>query len=513
MNGAEAEIVQAKASLNQAQVNLSHTIIKAPIDGVVIARNVDVGQTVASSLQAPTLFILARDLTEMQVNASVDESDIGEIAPKQDVRFRVDAYPNETFTGKVRQVRLQPVVQQNVVSYITVIDVPNPGAEAETGNDGGRDHRDCSGRRRAEGAERGVALRSEERVERCTTGAGQRPWIEIRRRQPSRGLGARAGSADARTGPAGHQRWQRHRDSRRRSDAGNRSPHRNLIDVGAGSGRTSHITAAPLRTTRRRRRESWRRAMSETPVISVRELTKTYAVGEIEVRALRGISLDISRGEFVALTGPSGSGKSTFMHLAGCLDRPTSGIYELNGRDVSRLTKRDLALVRNREIGFVFQGFNLLARTSAIENVELPLLYGFPVPAKERHRRAAAALEAVGLGTRLDHHPNQLSGGQQQRVAIARALVNNPSLLLADEPTGNLDSRTSIEVMGIFQRLNTEQGITIVLVTHEPDIAEYATRIVGFRDGRVRLDRPVPQRREAAEELRRYDAEGEELSA
>ena len=253
--------------------------------------------------------------------------------------------------------------------------------------------------------------------------------------------------------------------------------------------------------------------MSETPVISVSELTKTYAVGEIEVRALRGISLDISRGEFVALTGPSGSGKSTFMHLAGCLDRPTSGIYELNGRDVSRLTKRDLALVRNREIGFVFQGFNLLTRTSAIENVELPMLYGSPVPAKERHRRAAAALEAVGLGTRLDHHPNQLSGGQQQRVAIARALVNNPSLLLADEPTGNLDSRTSIEVLGIFQRLNTEQGITIVLVTHEPDIAEYATRIVGFRDGRVRLDRPVLQRREAAEELRRYDAEGEALSA
>jgi putative ABC transport system ATP-binding protein len=253
--------------------------------------------------------------------------------------------------------------------------------------------------------------------------------------------------------------------------------------------------------------------MSETPVISVRDLTKTYTVGEIEVRALRGISLDISRGEFVALTGPSGSGKSTFMHLAGCLDRPTSGTYELNERDVSRLSKRDLALVRNREIGFVFQGFNLLTRTSAIENVELPMLYGTAVPARERRRRAAAALQAVGLGSRLDHHPNQLSGGQQQRVAIARALVNNPSLLLADEPTGNLDSRTSIEVMGIFQRLNREKGITIVLVTHEPDIAEYATRIVGFRDGRVRLDRPVLQRREAAEELRRYDAEGEELSA
>ena len=187
-------------------------------------------------------------------------------------------------------------------------------------------------------------------------------------------------------------------------------PHRNDLDVGSGSGRTSDITAAALRSTRGRRGESWRRAMSETSVISVHDLTKTYAIGEIEVRALRGISLEISRGEFVALTGPSGSGKSTFMHLAGCLDRPTSGVYELNGRDVSRLSKRDLALVRNREIGFVFQGFNLLTRTSAIENVELPMLYGTPVPAKERHRRAAAALEAVGLGTRLDHHPNQLSG-------------------------------------------------------------------------------------------------------
>ncbi len=249
--------------------------------------------------------------------------------------------------------------------------------------------------------------------------------------------------------------------------------------------------------------------MNEQPLISVRDLTKTYAVGEIEVRALRGISLEIPRGQFVALTGPSGSGKSTFMHLAGCLDRPTSGVYELNGRDVALLSKRELALVRNREIGFVFQGFNLLSRTSAIENVELPMLYGPPVPARERHRRAAAALEAVGLGARLDHHPNQLSGGQQQRVAIARALVNEPSLLLADEPTGNLDTRTSIEVMGIFQRLNAEQGITIVLVTHEPDIADYATRIVGFRDGRVRLDRAVQQRREASDELRRYDAEGE----
>jgi putative ABC transport system ATP-binding protein len=189
------------------------------------------------------------------------------------------------------------------------------------------------------------------------------------------------------------------------------------------------------------------------------------------------------------------------MHLAGCLDRPTSGQYILNGKDVSSLSSRELARVRNTEIGFVFQGFNLLSRTSAIENVELPLLYAGNISTAERHRRATQALQAVGLGERLDHHPNQLSGGQQQRVAIARALVNDPKLLLADEPTGNLDTRTSIEVMGIFQKLNEERGITVVLVTHEHDIAEYATRVIAFRDGVVRSDQPVLKRRSAVEEL------------
>jgi putative ABC transport system ATP-binding protein len=243
-------------------------------------------------------------------------------------------------------------------------------------------------------------------------------------------------------------------------------------------------------------------------LVSVRDLHKTYDVGgEVQVHALRGVSLEIAAGEFVALTGPSGSGKSTFMHLLGCLDRPTSGAYTLNGRDVASLAKRELSRVRNREIGFVFQGFNLLPRTSALENVELPLLYAGVTSARERHDRAAAALESVGLGQRLGHHPNQLSGGQQQRVAIARALVNHPRLLLADEPTGNLDTRTSIEVMGIFQRLNIERGLTIVLVTHESDIAEYGTRIVAFRDGHVKSDAPVTARRHAATELARLHDE------
>jgi len=236
-------------------------------------------------------------------------------------------------------------------------------------------------------------------------------------------------------------------------------------------------------------------------LIEVRDLTKTYLLGNVEVQALRGVSLDVDAGEFVALTGPSGSGKSTFMHLLGCLDRPSSGEYLLDGRDVAGLSAHALAGIRNRELGFVFQGFNLLPRTSALENVELPLLYSSGVSTRERRARAAAALVAVGLKGLEQHHPNQMSGGQQQRVAIARALINNPRLLLADEPTGNLDSRTSLEVVSIFQRLNRERGLTIVLVTHEPDIASYAARQIAFRDGRVRLDQPVAEPRQASIDL------------
>jgi putative ABC transport system ATP-binding protein len=242
--------------------------------------------------------------------------------------------------------------------------------------------------------------------------------------------------------------------------------------------------------------------MSTVPVISVKNLVKTYVVGEIEVKALRGVNLDVRPGEFLSVTGQSGSGKSTFMHIVGCLDKPTSGQYFLDGDDVSRMSKDQLAVIRNKKIGFVFQGFNLLSRTTALDNVELPLLYGHsPLKMADRHRKAMEVLKAVGLEQRADHHPNQLSGGQQQRVAIARSLINNPSILLADEPTGNLDTRTSIEVMDIFQRLNKERGITVLLITHEHDIAEYGTRIVQFRDGQVIADRPVTTRREAQDEL------------
>jgi len=229
----------------------------------------------------------------------------------------------------------------------------------------------------------------------------------------------------------------------------------------------------------------------DRPLIVVTDVAKVYELGSVRVEALRGVSLAIRRGEYVALVGPSGSGKSTLMNTLGCLDRPTSGSYLLEGREVTALSKDERATVRNRHLGFVFQNFNLLARTTALENVELPMIYARGVPARERRRRAVAALESVGLGDRLDHHPSQLSGGQQQRVAIARALVNGPSILMGDEPTGNLDSRTGQDVIDLFRRLNRDQGLTVIIVTHDRGVAAAADRVVTLRDGLVVSDETV----------------------
>ncbi|MEZ4634273.1 MAG: ABC transporter ATP-binding protein [Caldilineaceae bacterium] len=239
------------------------------------------------------------------------------------------------------------------------------------------------------------------------------------------------------------------------------------------------------------------------PVIEVIDIKKTYRMGEMEVHALRGVSLRVAQGEIMAIMGPSGSGKSTLMNILGALDTPTSGSYWLDGEDASRMSEKELAGIRNRKIGFVFQSFNLLSRTSALDNVELPLIYA---GVSDGRNRCIEALELVGLGERIHHKPNELSGGQQQRVAIARALVNNPSIILADEPTGNLDSRSGAEIMRVFQQLNEERGITIIFVTHEPDIAEHTRRIVRIQDGRVKSDKPVPHQRRAATNGDLYDS-------
>ena len=552
VKASEAAESQAVANVNQAKLDLSHTVIDTPIDGVVISRNVDVGQTVAASFQAPVLFVIANDLAQMRVNAAVDEADVGRVREGQEVVFHVDAFPEREFKGTVEQVRLNPTTVSNVVSYNTIVSVDNrdlllrPGMTATV----------SIVVRKAENALRlpAAALRFRpEGYQRPTGGAataatagpgqgGQRPG-GAGGRPGGPGMGRRGGSTWSRRVPRGPP-WRpsaegpaaaagpaapppsscpTRRGSRRRSTCGSASPTGSSWSCARAWRRALPSSPAPRSRERAPRardrvpgprpprtpsarsgpsRDSGR-PMSE-PLLRVVDLKRSYTLGDVVVHALRGLSLDIAQGSFFAVVGASGSGKSTLMNILGLLDRPTSGQYFLAGEDVSGFDRDRRAELRNKKIGFVFQNFSLLPRTTALENVELPLLYnGRGHRPAERHAKAMSLLQAVGLGERAHHTPNQLSGGQQQRVAIARSLVNDPELILADEPTGNLDSRTSIEIMEILQRLNRDRGITVLLITHEHDIAEYATRVVTVRDGRILTDEPVPanRRRDAAAEL------------
>ncbi len=458
-----ASIQQYQATLEAAQLNLGYTDIVAPVDGIVVSRNVTQGQTVASSLQTPTLFLIATDLKTMQVDTNVSESDVGGVKQGDQATFTVDAYPKRTFTGAVTQVRVNPQTVQNVVTYDAVISAANddlalfPGMTASTN---------------IVVDQRLDALRVPDQALRYVPG----------------GL-PRAGTSEGAGGNGTARVWAL-RDGKPVADRRHDGPRRRHVTP--KSSRATSTSATPSSSPRIAARPAPNQerlchacraaadasegsAMPEE-ILRIENVTRTFIVGDTQVQALRGVSLSVERGEFVAIMGSSGSGKSTLMAILGCLDRPTSGRYFLAGVDVAGLKEPELASIRGSRLGFVFQSFNLLARTSAVDNVGLPLYYAPSGPAtrKARVERARRVLGLLGLADRERNTPSQLSGGQQQRVAIARALINAPSLLLADEPTGNLDTRTSHEIMDTLVALNRDQGVTIVVVTHEADIAGYA---------------------------------------
>jgi HlyD family secretion protein len=596
---AEASVAQHRAQLAQDRYNLENTSIVSPVDGVVINRAVDVGQTVAASFQTPTLIDIAQDLTKMQINASFSEADIGRLRPGLRATFTVDAYPGLSFAGVLRQIRLNPTVTSNVVTYDVVVDVDNPdlrllpgmtayvdielyreddailvpnaalsfrpggagalprqvanaGGNANGGTNGNGGAVDGNGGGGSEGRDdAGGALGTLVIPSRDDPPGNGRVWILDREGKPApvdiqtgatdlrytvvRGGALRPGdmvvtgessaagaaqgtlfsaAAGSGRGGGGGARPPRpflragagpRSPDGRGNAGGNGTPAQGKGGTRSGPGRPGGPGRAPgtwPASTRASTAEARRqpasagrqggRLMGKT-LAETEGLRKSYVTGAGAVEVLHGVDFRLEEGEFAAVMGPSGSGKSTFMNILGCLDTSTSGVYRLLGEPVSSLSPNQLAGRRNRFLGFVFQGYNLLPKSSLLENVSLPLLYA-RVPSAERRRRALEQLEKVGLGPYAHRLPGQVSGGQQQRAAIARALVGRPSLILADEPTGNLDSQTSDEIMALFIELNDE-GSSVVLVTHEPDVAACAKRVVRFRDGLLVEDSPVAERR------------------
>ena len=462
----QAQVGQAQAALKIAETNLQYTNILSPVDGTVISRSVDVGQTVAASFQTPTLFSIAQDLTKMQIDTNVDEADIGKVQVGQEVSFTVDAYPDTIFNGKVAVVRNAPITVSNVVTYDVVIQVDNPQLKLKPGMT----------------ANVSITIETRKDVLRISNAALRFKPAEVK---------GKSEKTQDKQGMKGTKVWILENDK----------PKPVKVTIGLSDGNYTEISAGELKEGQEiitdnlnNKKDSSSSASAEVhalmTLIETHKLAKLYDVGDEGIHALEDVSVKIEKGEFVAIMGPSGSGKSTFMNIVGCLDQPTAGEYLLDGQKISGLSRDELATIRNQKIGFVFQGFNLLSRTSALENVELPLLYNH-VPPKERKNKSLAALKMLGLEGREHHHPNQLSGGQQQRVAIARALVNDAPILMADEPTGNLDTKTSIEIMELLVQLNSNSGTTIILVTHESDIAAFSKRIIRFVDGHVISDEEV----------------------
>ena len=475
-------VVSQKEQLTKAQTNLGYATITSPIDGVVLSKAVEEGQTVAASFNTPELFSIAKDLKDMRVIADIDEADIGEVKEGENVKFTVDAFPNDTFEGVVTQVRQEATTTNNVVTYEVVISAPNadlklkPGLTANvtiftaeknnvlsvpskalrytpTVETIGKKYKiqDCNGKNKVWTLEGNVL-----KAHAVQIGISDGSHTEI-----ISGIsnGVQVITELKEIMPEGE-------------------------DEAAQRNRTQSVCSWSSGKEEEIKKEI---TMEKKVVIELQNVRRNFMVGDEEVHALRGVSFKIYEGEFVTIMGKSGSGKSTLLNQLGCLDTPSSGEYILDGVPVRTMSKSQRAVLRNRKIGFIFQNYNLLAKTTSVENVELPLMYNSEVSAAERHQRAIESLQAVGLGDRLYHKSNQMSGGQMQRVAIARALVNNPAVILADEATGNLDTRTSFEILVLFQKLHAE-GRTIIFVTHNPDIANYSSRNIMLRDGKVISD-------------------------
>ena len=496
---------QSQAAIVKVKQNLDYATITSPIDGVVISRAVEEGQTVAAGFETPTLFTIANDLTQMRVIADVDEADIGQVADGQRVQFTVDAYPDDTFEGTVEQVRLERVERRDLRGGHHGL---QPRPEAQTRADGQRHDLHARKGECPLHSDQGAALRS-----RCRAAlrAGHERGFGLRtgRCREARGVGPqRTAPHAALRDDRGRQR-RPHGDSRR-ADRRRGGSRRHDLDGRRRADADRRTQSLHADTPGRRQQEevAMETSVQTREIIRLENIRRDFRVGDETVHALRGVSFTIREGEFVTIMGTSGSGKSTLLNTLGCLDTPTAGEYYLDGISVRTMDKNQRATLRNRKIGFVFQNYNLLPKTTAIENVELPLMYNPQCSAAERRERAVEALKAVGLGDRLLHRSNQMSGGQMQRVAIARALVNNPAVILADEATGNLDTRTSFEVLVLFQQLHAA-GRTIIFVTHNPEIAQYSSRNITLRDGRITDDRRNEHPLSAADALARLPRQEE----